>query len=98
MCIRDRLYVGLSTLSVAPNAIVAAASTDPIHLWLHRKKSSHVTNTPFWPTGSISTRFNFGTSVGSIYAERVFSYSGLVTTGRRNRTAKNLDRRAFLRH
>ena len=37
------------------------------------------------------------TPASEAYAERVFSVAGELTVGKRNRTAKNLERRVFLK-
>jgi len=84
----DELADYIATLSVKPSAVAAATLIDPQQFWLQ--------NTIKYQTlGQLSLDV-ISAPASEAYAERVFSYCGLLTTGRSNRTAQNLNRRAFL--
>ena len=85
----DEIADYVSSLSLKPSAIAAAASIDPKQFWLQNIDSKYPT------LGQLSLDV-ISAPASEAYAERVFSYCGILTTGRSNRTAKNLYRRAFL--
>ena len=85
----DELADYVSGLSVKPNDVSVAALIDPQHFWLQ--------NISKYPTLGHLALDLISAPASEAYSERVFSYCGLLTTVRSNRTAKNLHRRAFLR-
>lgn len=86
--VADELEEYVSSLSINPNAIAVAALIDPNEFWLKNRNKYEIL--------SQLALDIISAPASEAYAERVFSYCGILTTGRSNRTAKNLDRRAFL--
>jgi hAT family C-terminal dimerisation region len=85
----DELSDYVSSLSVKPRDVAAAASIDPKNFWLQNIGNRYPT------LGQLSLDV-ISAPASEAYAERVFSYCGVLTAGRSNRTAINLHRRAFL--
>jgi hypothetical protein len=65
------------------------SANDPIEFWL--------TSNAKYPLLSPFALDIIATPASEAYAERVFSVAGELTVGKRNRTAKNLERRVFLK-
>ena len=65
-------------LSVKPNDVSVAALIDPQHFWLQ--------NISKYPTLGHLALDLISAPASEAYSERVFSYCGLLTTGRSNRT------------
>jgi len=88
----DELADYVSVLSVKPSAVAAAAAAaiDPNEFWLQNISNRYPT------LGQLALDV-ISAPASEAYAERVFSYCGILTTGRSNRTDKHLNRRAFLR-
>ena len=72
--------------SLLPNCPLA---NDPIEFWLMSNEK--------YPLLSPFALDMIATPASEAYAERVFSVAGELTVGKRNRTAKNLERRVFLK-
>jgi hypothetical protein len=77
LTVDDELADYASGLSVKPNDVFVAALIDPQHFWLQ--------NISKYPTLGHLALDLISAPASEAYSERVFSYCGLLTTGRSNK-------------